>query len=80
MVDLFVRIAIGVLVGGLLGAALGFWTSVPDWGVGASAGALSVVVSSWALHSLREPSKPRVEPRVELPRAEPPKVPPQGSD
>ena len=69
MVDLFVRIAIGVLVGGLLGAAFGWWTSVPEWGVGASAGALSVVVSSWALHSLRSPSQPKAEPRAEPPAA-----------
>ena len=53
MMGLFVRIAVGVLVGGLLGAALGLWTATPEWAVGAGAGALSAVIGSWALHSLR---------------------------
>jgi hypothetical protein len=67
MVDLFVRVAIGVLVGGLLGAALAWWTSVPEWGVGAFAGALSAVISSWALYSLRSSSRPKSEPKPERP-------------
>lgn len=66
MVDLFVRIAIGVLVGGLLGAGLAWATTVPAWGIGAAAGALSALVSSWALHSLRGSSKP-AEPKPDRP-------------
>ena len=62
MVELFVRIAIGVLVGGLLGAGLAYATAVPAWGVGAAAGALSAVLGSWALSSLRGASTPGPEP------------------
>jgi hypothetical protein len=62
MVDLFVRVAIGVFVGGLLGAGLAWGTTVPAWGVGAAAGALSAVIGSWALASLRssedKPARP----------------------
>ncbi len=70
MVELFVRIAIGVLVGGLLGAGLSYATTVPAWGVGAAAGALSAVLGSWALASLR--SRPSGAP-------EPPDSPSQPS-
>lgn len=59
MVELFVRIAVGVLVGGLLGAGLPYVVAtVPLWGIGASAGAMSAVLGSWAISSLRATSTP----------------------
>ncbi len=57
MVELFVRIAVGVLVGGLLGGGLPYVVAtVPAWGIGAGAGALSAVIGSWAISSLRSSS------------------------
>ncbi|MFN8638138.1 MAG: hypothetical protein U0360_01480 [Dehalococcoidia bacterium] len=53
MVELFVRIAVGVLVGGVLGAAVAYWTALPGWQIGAGAGALSAVLGSWAISGLR---------------------------
>lgn len=58
IVELFVRIAIGVLVGGLLGAGVAYWTPLPAWQVGAGAGALSAVIGTWAISSLRGSSQP----------------------
>jgi hypothetical protein len=60
MIELFVRIAIGVLVGGLLGAAIAYWTTLPGWQIGAGAGALSAVLGSWAISGLRSEPATRV--------------------
>jgi len=75
IVELFVRIAIGVLVGGLLGVGLAYWMPVEAWQVGAGAGALSAVFGTWAISSLRSSSsKPAT-----LAAGEPPDSPRQPS-
>lgn len=74
IVELFVRIAIGVLVGGLLGAGLAYWMPVEAWQVGAGAGALSAVIGTWAIASLRGSTKP-----VTIAAGEPPDSPRQPS-
>lgn len=74
IVELFVRIAIGVLVGGLLGAGLAYWLPVEAWQVGAAAGALSAVLGTWAISSLRSSSK-----AVSIAAGEPPDSPRQPS-
>ncbi len=74
IVELFVRIAIGVLVGGLLGVALAYWMPVEAWQVGAGAGALSAVFGTWAISSLRSTSRP-----ASLSAGDPPDSPRQPS-
>lgn len=69
MVELFVRIAVGVLVGGLLGAGIAYWTELPGWQIGAGAGALSSILGSWAISSLR--SEPAARAVLEPPDAGP---------
>lgn len=69
MVELFVRIAVGVLVGGLLGLAIAYWTELPGWQIGAGAGALSAVIGSWAIRSLR--SEPAARAVLEPPEVGP---------
>ena len=75
IVELFVRIAVGVLVGGLLGAGLAYWMPVEAWQLGAGAGALSAVIGTWAISSLRSSSKATTAPSP----GEPPDSPRQPS-